>query len=95
MVEGCPKGFLNPSSGRRKRSVSECDYLPASKDKSFDEKVIRSICEHDIQFIPDVADKIRQDIESVNKFFQIHSELLVELKEIKAKEQEAQKERGK
>lgn len=85
LVDGCPKGFLNPNSGRRKRSTSECDGLPASNDETFDEKTIRTICEHDIKFDRETPIKLRQDVEAINRFYEIHQRFLEELKEIKAK----------
>jgi hypothetical protein len=69
LISGCPSGFLDPfySSGRRRRSIEECEKLASSQkddesNRALSSEIIQKICEHDIKIIPNVVELLQRSI---------------------------------
>jgi hypothetical protein len=88
LISGCPSGFLDPfySSGRRRRSIEECEKLASSQkddesNRALSSEIIQKICEHDIKFNPNIVKQLPLTIKAFAEHKEIHNKVIEYAKE--------------
>ena len=85
LVSGCPPGFVY--IGRKRRSTSdECKNLPASKYPALNEEVVYEICEHSVNFFPNIADEMNKLVTDFDLHKEKHNRVIEYAKEKNAKQ---------
>jgi hypothetical protein len=84
LISGCPSGYLDPpSSGRRRRSIPECQKLPTSSYEALNPKALLKICENDIKYIPNIVEELANSVKIFDEHKKNHESVLEYIKEKK------------
>ena len=82
LISGCPNGYnpYNPS-GRRRRSIPECEKLASSQkddesNRVLNSEIIQKICENDIKYIPNIVEQLQLVIKTFAEHKEIHNKVI-------------------